>query len=398
MKWLDVHGDGRLACGDCLEVMASLEPDSVAAIVTDPPYGLGFMGKAWDHLPPGRPWADQCVRVLKPGGWLVAFGGTRTIHRLTAALEDAGLEIRDTIAQCHWQGFPKSQDAAKALDGHQGVEREVVGQWRPEGTARPSASGGGHGTAHSGEGPQEDRVALGTLLPVTAATSPEARRWEGYGTALKPALELAVLARKPLAGTLAHNLLTWGVGALNIDGTRHPAGSSLWPGPQDGSLNGGAYSPDSGTRGPGFSIARAVGEFRDPGARWPANLIHVPKASTGEREAGTEGLRRVDPTEVTGRAVGSVGQDNPRAGLRGRPRGNHHPTPKPVDLMRWLVRLVMPPDPEAVVLDPFAGSGSTLIGAHLEGVRWMGVEREPDYCEIVQARLAHHTAQGRLAL
>ena len=386
MRWLDVHGDGSLACGDCLEVMASLEPDSVAAIVTDPPYGLGFMGAAWDHLPPGRPWADQCVRVLKPGGWLIAFGGTRTIHRLTAALEDAGLEIRDTIAQCHWQGFPKSQDAAKALDGHQGVEREVVGV----------CGNGARAIYDGGEGEPLDR-----RFEVTRAATEESKRWEGYGTALKPALELAVLARKPMAGTLAHNLKTWGVGALNIDGTRHPAGSSLWPGPQDGSLartnnTPEAYKPTSYTVAP--KERTTFDRSERAGGRWPANLIHVPKSSTGEREAGTEGLRRVDPTEVTGRAVGSVGQDNPRAGLRGRPRGNHHPTPKPVALMRWLVRLVMPPDPEAVVLDPFAGSGSTLIGAHLEGVRWMGVEREADYCEIVLARLAHHTAQGRLAL
>ena len=204
--------------GDCIEAMRAMPENSIDAIVTDPPYGLGFMGKAWDALPPGKPWADECLRVLKPGGHLVAFGGTRTVHRLTCAIEDAGFEIRDMGVWCYWQGFPKSLDVSKAIDAAAGAEREVVGQGV---SGRTSIMGGLQGV--SGEPGHT----------ITAPATPAARTWQGYGTALKPAHEPWVLARKPLSGTVAANVLEWGTGALNIDGCRYAYGDPAWPGPQD---------------------------------------------------------------------------------------------------------------------------------------------------------------------
>lgn len=214
---------------DCLEIMAVLQPNSVDAIVTDPPYGLspdgrartwdditdgrargGFMGKAWDASVPGVTWARQCLRVLKPGGHIVAFGGTRTIHRLACAIEDAGLEVRDTICWQFYSGFPKSLDVSKAIDKAAGADREVVGSRKSSGGRTGStASVGGH------------LIEAGREIDITAPSTDDAKRWQGWGTALKPSFEPAILARKPLIGTVAANVLAHGTGALNIDACRY---------------------------------------------------------------------------------------------------------------------------------------------------------------------------------
>lgn len=209
--------------GDCLDHLAQLDPDSVHAVVTDPPYGLGFLDKEWDQLPPGREWAEACYRVLKPGGHLLAFGGTRTWHRLATAIVDGGFDLRDSIAWIYTSGFPKSHDISKAIDRAAGADRPVIGQ-ATNGVRSLDALNLLHGKR-----PQLYRQT--TTYNVTAPATPDATTWQGWGTALKPAFEPILVARKPFAGTVADNVLQHGTGALNIDGCRIPSPGepSRWP-------------------------------------------------------------------------------------------------------------------------------------------------------------------------
>ncbi len=382
----------ELIQSDCIEALRAMKPASADSIVTDPPYGLspdgkartwdevgdgrakgGFMGKDWDSAVPGLTWARACLDVLKPGGWIAAFSSTRTQHRLTCALEDAGFQIRDVIAVAQFQGFPKSQDASKALDAHFGAEREVVGTYA-------SHREGDHADAkYSGS--------IHTNGSITAPATPEAQRFNGYGTALKPAYEPCILARKPMIGTLAENLLAHGTGALNIDACRFAYGDPAWLGPQH---------TDSCGWGGGAAFPNTHGDFGDGGpsrthdaGRWPANLYHAAKPSRGEREAGCEALPALSGAETVERTEGSAGLQNPRAGA-GRTADsvhNVHPTVKPVQAMRWLVRLLTPPG--GLCVDPFLGSGTTGIAAALEQRDFIGIERESDYIRIARARIDH---------
>jgi DNA modification methylase len=216
--------------GDCLDVMRTMPDASVHAIVTDPPYGLGFMGKEWDDLPPGVEWAAECLRVLRPGGYLLAFGGTRTFHRLACAVEDAGFEIRDSIAWLYGSGFPKSLDVGKAIDKAAGAQRAVVGEREYAGGHVQRSNGTDLGVLN------DDGWAGGTgPRIVTAPATPTAREWAGWGTALKPAFEPVVVARKPPAGSVAGNVQVWGTGGLNIAACRVSSPTS--PG-DDGSSRG----------------------------------------------------------------------------------------------------------------------------------------------------------------
>ena len=365
--------------GDCLDVLAAMEPESVDAIVCDPPYGLGFMGKRWDALPPGEDWARLCLRVLKPGGHLVAFGGTRTVHRLTTAIEDGGFEIRDMVSWIYYSGFPKSKNVALSIDKGEGYPNR--GRAIPTAsTYQASDTGQAHKLTSNPVGPYEPR-------------SEAAKKWNGYGTALKPAQEPAVLARKPLAGTVAANVLEHGTGALNIDGCRFAYGDPAWPGPGD------RYQPGTGHASPlsvslsggvDGSLNVSMSEPHDLG-RWPANIYAHPKASRSEREAGCERLPGRTGAEATDRTAGSAGLDNPRAGA-GRTADrvkNHHPTVKPIGVMRWLCKLTGG-QPGSVILDPFMGSGTTGCAAVLEGFDFIGIEREPGYMQICEARIRHH--------
>jgi DNA modification methylase len=351
--------------GDCRNVMRTLAADSVDAIVTDPPYGLDFMGKGWDHAVPGDEYWAAALRVAKPGAHLLAFGGTRTFHRMVCAIEDAGWEIRDRILWLYGSGFPKSHN----------------GPWG--------------------------------------------------GTALKPAHEPIVVARKPLIGTVAANVLAHGTGALNIDTCR--VGT-----PDD--LSGGAYAVHGTERHDGWGMQRAgAGEYTQPTGRWPANVIHdgseevlaafpsapgqqravgpahgakpsvhtygdfgprdqceprtesdksaarffyCAKASREDRNGGCDGL----PLKPSGMVSNTSGQHMTRrdGGAPG-PAANNHPTVKPTNLMRYLCRLITPPG--GLVLDPFMGSGSTGRGAVAEGFSFVGIELDPAYAAIARARI-----------
>ncbi len=384
--------------GDSTERLLSLPAGCASSIVTDPPYGLspdgkartwddidagqsrgGFMGKGWDAAVPGVTWAKACLHALRPGGWIAAFSSTRTQHRLTCALEDAGFQIRDVIAVAQFQGFPKSQDASKALDAHFGAEREVVGHGDVGRASKVAPYSQGLGEAHD-------------TREITAPATPEAKRFNGWGTALKPSYEPCILARKPMIGTLAENLLAHGTGAINIDGCRFAYGDPAWLGPNDdwgtrdnhvGSGKGtGSGSEIYGAKAPIWSKAPDAG-------RWPANLYHTAKPSRCEREAGCEALPALSGADAVDRQAGSAGLQNPRAGA-GRTADsvhNIHPTVKPVQAMRWLVRLLTPPD--GICIDPFLGSGTTGIAAALEQRHFIGIEREADYVRIARSRIDH---------
>lgn len=391
--------------GDCLEHLRTLPDNSVDAVVTDPPYGLsappdvaevlqawlagetyehsggGFMGRGWDSFVPGPAvWREVC-RVLKPGGWAVIFAGTRTVDLMGIAARLGGLEVRDEGRWLYWNGFPKGKAVGPAIDQHLGHEREVVG-------ARRGGIAGGTG-AHSGN---DGVYGFKAEYSVAAPATPEAAQWEGYDVALKPAGEPWLLCRKPLGGTVAANVLRWSVGGLNIDGCRYAVGDTAWPGPQSDS-----WGSHPGVSGNGVVSYQGGGggysapEYRSDG-RFPANVYACPKASRSERERGCEHLPPRAGHEAVDRAEGSAGLDNPRAGA-GRTKDevrNHHPTVKPVRLMRWLVRLVCPPG--GTVLDPFTGSGTTGIAAVLEGRGFDGCELEEEHLPIAEGRIAHAAA------
>jgi site-specific DNA-methyltransferase (adenine-specific) len=334
----------EIMVGDCLHLLREMQDGSVDAVVTDPPYGLSFMGKRWDHdVPSVDIWAE-CLRVLKPGGHLLAFAGTRTQHRMAVRIEDAGFEIRDMIAWVYGSGFPKSLDVSKAIDKAVGAEREVVGSY----TVTIDIRGG--------------KLKKGSAQPlardITVPRSDAAKQWQGWGTALKPALEPITVARKPLVGTVAENVLLHGTGGLNIDGCRVDADSGRPLIASDRRQGNGVYRD-------GLQGSRHIGMTNL--GRWPANLIH-------------DGDAAADLLGDAARFFYCA-----KASRADRSDGNTHPTVKPTDLMRYLCRLVTPPG--GVVLDPFCGSGSTGKAAVLEGFQFIGMERDPQYAAIAHARV-----------
>jgi len=347
--------------GDCLEVMRGFPDGFFTSVVTDPPYGLKFMGKAWDHGVPGVPFWEQTLRVCKPGAMLLAFGGTRTHHRLMVAIEDAGWEIRDCVMWMYGSGFPKSLDISKAIDRAAGVEREVVGSK----IGQPGYS------LKDNDTDTHDRGAYGKFknaeseCSITAPATEAAKTWNGYGTALKPAWEPIIVAMKPCDGTFANNALTHGVAGLNIDGgrvgseTMHnaPAGNKAG----GNSLNMSAVGMPQGVDG---TVAHG---------RWPANVILD--------EAAGEML-----DEQAGSAVSRFFYCA-KASKKDRGEGNKHPTVKPTELMKYLVGLVSPPE-DGVVLDPFCGSGSTGKACKILGADFVGIELDEDSAKTAEKRIA----------
>ena len=461
--------------GDCREILAGLPDESVSAVVTDPPYGLAFMGKKWDYdVPAVEVWAE-CLRVLKPGGHLLAFAGTRTQHRMATAIEDAGFEIRDMIAWVYGSGFPKSLDVSKAIDAQDAVQEQQARRLRftawirstgisrkqvteilqNSGLITQNGTMAGHYFATSAEGQpaimtrehleacrhllgevpewverecdirsiesqtlksrevvgqkasglsggtgltvgkfKDSRNALG-MVDITAPATEAAKQWAGWGTALKPSLEPITVARKPLCGTVAENVLQHGTGALNVDGCRVAGGERPLI------KNAGKADP----RGEGFG--RKFGSSCDgvtTSGRWPANLIHdgseevtglFPETAPAKQADRGKGIDGATFKHASGAESGVRGHNDAggsaarffytaKADKADRGPGNNHPTVKPLDLMRYLVRLVCPIG--GVVLDPFSGSGTTLAAAQAEGCLAIGVEREAAYCEIIKGR------------
>jgi DNA modification methylase len=483
----------RVLTGDCLNVLPTLDADSVDAIVTDPPYHLGFMGKAWeggDVSFRAETWV-AVLRVAKPGAHLVAFGGTRTFHRLTCAIEDAGWEIRDCLSWLYGSGFPKSLDVSKALDKRRDDRAEVlcVTAWIRAARDRANLTNAdldaafgfhgmaGHWTSNASqpEVPTLDQWAhLMTVLRVDdvpadiqrlavelngmkgqpgeawfrrevtgrdnkgaaiwgscdgeyAITTPAtdaAKQWQGWGTALKPAWEPIILARKPLGGTVAANVQAHGTGALNIDGCRIGTESTLGPRGRGsfGLINDDGWTPKPSVNGSesGRWPANVVldedaaamldaqsGEVKSPGSNssthagfqgggrgvplhegygdngGASRFFYTSKASRAERNAGLDELaaRRSDY-----RPNDDAESDTIRERLHGsRAARNHHPTVKPLDLMQWLCRLVTPKG--GLVLDPFCGSGTTGRAAVAEGFAFLGIDLDPEYAAIAQARI-----------
>jgi site-specific DNA-methyltransferase (adenine-specific) len=403
---MDIQGDGwKVLAGSCLDRLLELDDCSIDAVVTDPPYELGFMGKSWDSSGIAynvEVWR-QCLRVLKPGGHILAFGGSRTWHRLAVAIEDAGFELRDSIAWIYGSGFPKSLDVSKAIDKSSGIERKSDYVPNNENALYGAGMGGGITT---------------TSEP---AITDDAKKWQGWGTALKPAFEPVVVGRKPLTGTVAANVLKWGVGGLNIDGTR--------------------IGTDGGTKGTGIDLSHRVGDaktgFRKNNevtqlnaGRWPSNVMldeytaelldeqtgilksgkldrskikaansiygEAPKARDGLYEATEGGASRFFYVAKASKRDRNEGLD----GLEAKASSNYgsiqerssnpvkqnfHPTVKPTELMRNLIRLVTPFG--GTVLDPFTGSGSTGKAAILEGMQFVGCELTPEYLPIIQGRI-----------
>ena len=370
--------------GDCLEKLKTIPESSVDSIVTDPPYGLNFMGKKWDYDVPSEAIWRECLRVLKPGGHLLSFAGTRTQHRMAVRIEDAGFEIRDMIAWVYGSGFPKSLDVSKAIDKAAGAEREVKKR-HVQSATRPDEHAGA--SAH---------ITMPNSWDITAPATPEAQQWQGWGTALKPALEPITVARKPLVGTVATNVLAHGTGALNVDGCRVAAEAGRPLVVSDRRNGNGVYRD-------GLQGSRSVLGGTDAG-RWPANLIHdgsdevvalFPVTTSGKpcgkRNATTGFSTGITPgaTDLTG--FGDTGSAArffycAKSSKKDRGEGNTHPTVKPTDMMRYLCRLVTPPG--GTVLDPFMGSGSTGKAAILEKFNFIGIELDKGYFDIASKRIA----------
>jgi len=431
--------------GDCLAWLRTLPSESVDSVVTDPPAGIGFMGKAWDHHKGGRAeWVAwlaevmrECLRVLKPGGHALVWSLPRTEHWTACAVEDAGFEIRDGVYHLCAQGWPKSLDVSKAIDAATGAEREVVGRKVYANGCSPFAS---VSTRHADDGWRrpwmDDPAAIAAKMSVTAPATDDAKRWQGWGTALKPAVERWVLARKPIAGTVAANVLAHGTGALNIDGCRVAC---------DGGSPSAARREEMSKRGTRARDGVIGSENRTsferetqprPGealGRWPANVVlsHAetcgdecdpacPVAALDAQSGHLRGDARVlsDRVEKASKraAANAYGYDvstgRPLAvhpdggggasrffpvfhpfGYFGKAKSksqrggeNRHPTVKNVELMRWLVRLVTPRG--GLVLDAFGGSGTTGVAALLEGCRFIAAEADADSVETARARLA----------
>jgi site-specific DNA-methyltransferase (adenine-specific) len=418
--------------GNNLDILPTLADNSIDSIVTDPPYELGFMGKKWDSS--GIAYSvelwQQCLRVLKPGGHLLSFGGTRTYHRVAVAIEDAGFELRDSIAWLYGSGFPKSLDVSKAIDKQAGAEREVITEVISDIFGDQEVE-----KKLANPGSTADRLAMGNNWqdnPVeTKPATPEAQQWQGWGTALKPAFEPVIVARKPIEGTVANNVLKWATGGLNIDGSRIGTETISTHNAPKGSFAGG--EPDRGSD---------TSSYKEHTGRWPANIILDPYTAelldeqSGDRPGGTfpakrgqsvntsfasgqetvggqrsmgdsggasrffyvakaskrdrnEGLEELE----TKQTVGGGGLGNPVSGAYGSekaPGKNFHPTVKPTSLMEYLIKLVTPP--QGTVLDPFTGSGSTGKAAILQGFDFIGIEMTEEYLPIIEGRLKHAEA------
>lgn len=385
----------KLLNGDCLDKLKELDMNSIDSIVTDPPYGLSFMGKKWDYDVPSVEIWQECLRVLKPGGHILAFAGSRTYHRMAVRIEDAGFDIRDQIMWIYGSGFPKSHNIGKSIDKMQGNSRQVVGEevgtYKLDNAIKNAGVLGKMNQKLTDDGYEIKTITKGNSVG------------EGWGTALKPAHEPIVMARKPIEGTVAENTLQYGVGGLNIDGTR--IGNEMIT----TRANVNTKIGDNGIYG-------KFGHYVDSEpreGRFPANVIFDEEAGrildeqSGERGNGWK--KNYGATDYNGKQYdsstnqcvfggGFTGKNTyadtggasrffycPKANKKDREDINNHPTVKPTDLMQYLIRLVTPKG--GIVLDPFMGSGSTGKAAIKEGMSFVGIEREKEYFEIAKQRV-----------
>jgi site-specific DNA-methyltransferase (adenine-specific) len=390
----------RVVNRDCLAGMRELEENSVDAIVTDPPYGISMMGKDWDKGVPGIPYWQEALRVAKPGAHLLACGGTRTHHRLMIAIEDAGWEIRDCLMWVHGGALPKSLDVGKAIDKAAGAERKVVGVKKGMGKQNPDWNGTSKGRKENSFKPE---------YLVTAPATEAAKQWDGWGTALKPAYEPVILARKPLDGTVAGTVLKWGCGGINIDGCRI---DSFAPGEFERLRKRGETPRQDFTGGRLHSGAeytpKIIPSKMKEAGRWPANLLLDEAAAdlldqqSGTLKSGANPARSGSAKfktcygEFKGQESCTVHRGANSGGVsrffycskasKNERCGSLHPTVKPLDLMRYLCRLVTPPG--GLILDPFLGSGTTAVAAVHEGFHYLGFEINPTYCADAERRIA----------
>jgi len=382
-RWLN-----KILLGLSEDILREMPDNCIDSIVTDPPYGLKFMGKKWDYDVPSVALWKEAYRVLKPGAHVLSFGGTRTYHRMVVNIEDAGFEIRDQILWIYGSGFPKSLDVSKAID-------KAAGEYVP-GDVLPSSRATGKSVS-----------GIATAFRLKTAANPQSdlsRQWQGWGTALKPAVEPICLARKPLEGTVANNVLKWGTGAINIDGCRVGTEDNLsrpqgtMPQPMDwGNKSGG---------GGGF---RTEGS---PLGRFPANLIHdgsdevvgeFPNVKAGvairHRSGGKNCHSDINKPPMDDMGYGDSGSASrffycAKASTSERGDGNNHPTVKPLDLIKYLVKLITPPD--GIVLDMFGGSGTTALACYEMGFNYILIEREPEHIFIANERIKQATRQERI--
>ena len=438
-----------LKLGDCLKTMHEMEDNSVDSVVSDPPYGISFMGKKWDYdVPKVEVW-EEAMRVLKPGGHILVACGTRTQHRMAVNIEDAGFEIRDIVAWVYGSGFPKSHNIGVAVDKLQGNEREDLPPHKfPDGSTQRKTARAGIYSKQKGQ----------------AVNTKGTSKHEGWGTALKPAMELWTLARKPLSEkTIAENVLKWGTGGINIDGSRvgidendknnrkpsvpdgnsddsrncYGKGLTGRPIPNlnqqgrfpanlihDGSDEVVGLFPDSKTQGHwsktktkgfgsfgnGSSTYKGVGE-KDKAGGNASRFFYCAKASKSERNVGLDGFEEKEKPDnyimpkLTCSECGSKRVDSSNklvCGCNGKTHyeqqnskdspnnlaggnKNHHPTVKPIKLMQYLTRLITPKD--GTVLDPYMGSGTTGIACKKENFNFIGIELDKDYFKIAKARI-----------
>jgi len=410
--------------GDCLDVMKDIDSDSIDTIITDPPYGLSFMGKKWDYDVPSVEIWKECLRVLKPGGTALIFAGSRTQHRMAVNIEDVGFILKDTIMWLYGSGFPKATDISKQIQKYNKVKP-------------------------LGKKPAYDAIASRDLIDnrgwnninnalIMPEPTGEAKLWNGYKShGLKPAYEPIIMAVKPNDGSYAENALKWGVSGLNIDDSRIPLNGEKPPSgsakriyaknnyDKDLGYGNNKITPTQG-RFPANIILdeeagkmldeqsgdRKSGKYKGEGSKsggiWnkstgkPAGIeycgdtggasrfFYCAKASKAERNMGCEGLEAVIRSDRN--AVKNIGANNPR-NRTGTPKQNHHPTVKPLKLMQYLVTLTSMPSDKQVYLDPFAGSGTTLIACKMAGKNYIGIEREAEYIEIANKRIADFKQQ-----
>ena len=396
--------------GDCFDVLPTLPAESVHAVVSDPPYGLAFMGRDWDDFEPKEyqewceRWARECLRVLKPGGHMLAFSGNRTHHRLFTGVEDAGFEIRDTLTWHYGSGFPKASDISKTIDKRADAEREVVGEkTTPDGKSYSERQQNNHAKS-SVAFDDTATINSGDKTKITAPATDAAKKWDGWKTGLKPSTEFVVMARKPYDGATVDSVLEHGTGALNIDACRVEGGER----PHRTSTADGDGGNTIQVRDGGLNGSEATGTTTE--GRYPANLMFDEVAAEQlDEKNGTTVSQGGREEKASGYGSGNFGGtdevvgDSPGFGDKGGPSryfytskasrsertldgkiDNAHPTVKPRDLMQWLVKLVTAEN--QIVLDPFCGSGTTLRAAKDLNRQFIGIERQEKWADVARVR------------